>query len=245
MTVHLTLLRTSLVAQMVKCLPTIRETRGQSLSQEDLLEKEMATYSSILAWKIPWTEEPGRLQSMGSRWVGHDWATSLVGYWGLRRTPSPSFQCSEKYTQRKLPRSLLAPGVSPWDPLRDSSPCPGTHLVTSLRNGSSYNEYVYQPRPQSAGRWLSADRSVTRYESRNNLHDTSTTGSQSPGAASDHPVGCPINQSPLWQLPLPMWAPWRRFISQILRSIRGLRDSDWFLTGAHQPRLKFHHIHIN
>ena len=57
---------TSLVAQMVKCLPTIQETRVQSLGQEDLLEKEVVTHSSILAWKIPWTEEPGRLQSMGS-----------------------------------------------------------------------------------------------------------------------------------------------------------------------------------
>ena len=56
---------TSLVAQMVKCLPTMRETWVQSLGQEDPLEKEMATHSSILAWKIPWTEEPGRLQSMG------------------------------------------------------------------------------------------------------------------------------------------------------------------------------------
>ena len=58
---------TSLVAQMVKCLPTMWKTQVQSLSQEDLLEKEMATHSSILAWKIPWTEEPGRLQSMGSQ----------------------------------------------------------------------------------------------------------------------------------------------------------------------------------
>ena len=58
-------LGTSLVAQMVKRLPTMRETWVQSLGQEDLLEKEMATHSSILAWKIPWTEEPGRLQSMG------------------------------------------------------------------------------------------------------------------------------------------------------------------------------------
>ena len=56
---------TSLVAQMVKRLPTMRETWVQSLGQEDPLEKEMATHSSILAWKIPWTEEPGRLQSMG------------------------------------------------------------------------------------------------------------------------------------------------------------------------------------
>ena len=60
------------MAQMVKRLPTMREAGVQSLGQEDPLEKEMATHSSILAWKIPWTEEPGRLQSMGSQRVGHD-----------------------------------------------------------------------------------------------------------------------------------------------------------------------------
>ena len=64
--------RTSLVAQMVKRLPTMWETWVQSLGQEDLLEKEMASHSSTLAWKIPWTEEPGGLQSMGSQRVGHD-----------------------------------------------------------------------------------------------------------------------------------------------------------------------------
>ena len=63
---------TSLVAQMVKHLPTMRETWVRSLSWEDPLEKEIATQSSTLAWKIPWTEEPGRLQSMGSQRVGHD-----------------------------------------------------------------------------------------------------------------------------------------------------------------------------
>ena len=63
---------TSLVAQTVKSLPTMRETWVQSLGREDLLEKEMATHSIILAWKIPWTEEPGRLQSMGSQRVRHD-----------------------------------------------------------------------------------------------------------------------------------------------------------------------------
>ena len=57
--------RTSLVAQTVKRLPTMRETRVQSLGGEDPLEKEMATHSSILAWEISWTEEPGSLQSMG------------------------------------------------------------------------------------------------------------------------------------------------------------------------------------
>ena len=67
----------SLVAQRLKRLPAMRETRVQSLGREDSLEKEMATHSSILAWKIPWMEEPGGLQSTGSQRVGHDWATSL------------------------------------------------------------------------------------------------------------------------------------------------------------------------
>ena len=57
---------------MVKHLPTMWETWVQSLCQEDPLEKEMATHSSALAWKIPWTQEPGRLQSMGSQRVGHN-----------------------------------------------------------------------------------------------------------------------------------------------------------------------------
>ena len=62
----------SLVAQMVKCLPEMWETQIQSLGWEDPLEKEMATHSSTLAWQIPWTEKPGRLQSLGSQRVGHD-----------------------------------------------------------------------------------------------------------------------------------------------------------------------------
>ena len=65
-------IRASLVAWTVKRLPTMRETRVRSLGQEDPLEKEMATHSSIHAWKIPWTEEPGGLQSMGSQRVGHN-----------------------------------------------------------------------------------------------------------------------------------------------------------------------------
>ena len=60
------------MAQTVKHLPKIQETRVQSLGEEDPLEKEMAPHSSTLAWKIPWTEEPGRLQSMGSHRVRHD-----------------------------------------------------------------------------------------------------------------------------------------------------------------------------
>ena len=65
-------LMASLVAQTVKRLPTKLDTWVQSLGWEDLLEKEMATHSSILAWKIPWMEEPGRLQSMGSQRVRHN-----------------------------------------------------------------------------------------------------------------------------------------------------------------------------
>ena len=70
-------IRASLVAQRVKHLPAMQETWVWSLSQEDPLGKEMATHSSTLARKIPWTEKPGRLQSMGSQRVGHDWAISL------------------------------------------------------------------------------------------------------------------------------------------------------------------------
>ena len=67
--------RISLVAQTIKNLPAMEETWVWSLGQEDLLEKEMATHSSMLAWRIPWTEEPRGLQSMGSQRVGQDLAT--------------------------------------------------------------------------------------------------------------------------------------------------------------------------
>ena len=61
----------SLVSQMVKNLPAVQETQVQSLGQEEPLEKEKATHSSILAWRIPWAKEPGRIQSMGLQRVGH------------------------------------------------------------------------------------------------------------------------------------------------------------------------------
>ena len=66
----------SLVAQVVKNLPAAQDTQVQSLGWEDPLEKEMATHSSILAWRISWTEEPGRLQSLGLQRVKHDQATN-------------------------------------------------------------------------------------------------------------------------------------------------------------------------
>ena len=88
---RLTEMWASLVAQRLKHLPAMRETQVWSPAWEDPLEKEMAAHSSILAWKIPWTEEPSRLRSMGSQRVGHDWATSqftTLGYffrWFFRR----------------------------------------------------------------------------------------------------------------------------------------------------------------
>ena len=68
----ISIIQASLVAHRLKRLTPMQETRVQSLGQEDPLEKEMATHSSILAWRISWTEEPGRLKSMGSQRVGHD-----------------------------------------------------------------------------------------------------------------------------------------------------------------------------
>ena len=85
--------------QMVKHLPTMRETWVQSLGREDLLEKEMATHSSTLAWKIPWMEEPGRLQSMGSQRVRHDF----------------TFTFTLPYPWRYLPKSKFQHMSSPWD----------------------------------------------------------------------------------------------------------------------------------
>ena len=67
----------SLVAQMVKSLPAMKETWIRSLAWKDPLEKKMANHSSVLAWKIPWTENPGSLQPMGLQRVRHDWTTSL------------------------------------------------------------------------------------------------------------------------------------------------------------------------
>ena len=72
---HVSVVLASPVSQMVKNLPEVRDTWVQLLGWEDLLEKDKPTHSRILSWRIPWTEEPGGLQSMGSQGVGHDSAT--------------------------------------------------------------------------------------------------------------------------------------------------------------------------
>ena len=83
----------TLVAQRLKHLPAMRETWVRSLGQEVPLGKEMATHSSILAWRIPRTEEPGGLQFTGSQRVGHDWATSLY-FFGIRMKTDLFQSCS-------------------------------------------------------------------------------------------------------------------------------------------------------
>ena len=79
------------VAQRLKRLPPMRETRVQSLGWEDPMEKEMVTHSSILIWRIPWMEKPGRLQSTGSQRVRHNWATSHTQSHSQSRVLFPSF----------------------------------------------------------------------------------------------------------------------------------------------------------
>ena len=88
---------TSLVAQMVKNLPAVQETQVQSLGQEDPLEEGMATHSSVLAWRIPRTEEASSLQSMGLKRAGHNWATlyhfiiNLLSFFPFFLIVEPSF----------------------------------------------------------------------------------------------------------------------------------------------------------
>ena len=91
---------------MVKNLCAMQETRVQSLGWEDPLEKKVATHSGILAWRIPWAEEPGELQSMGLQRVGHDQATSLSLFtflhWRRKWQPTPVFLPGESHGQRSL-----------------------------------------------------------------------------------------------------------------------------------------------
>ena len=81
---------TSLVAQMIKNLPAMQDTWVWSLSREDPLEQDMATHSSILTWRIPWTEEPGRLLSMGAQRIGDDWMTNTISLSLQKQTISNS-----------------------------------------------------------------------------------------------------------------------------------------------------------
>ena len=95
----------SLVVQTLKRLPAMRETRVRFLGREDPLEKEMAIHSSTLAWKIPWTEELDRLQSMGPQRVRHDWATSLSFHMAVIWACSQPSGIKRKNESRELIRN--------------------------------------------------------------------------------------------------------------------------------------------
>ena len=101
-------LRASLVAQMVKNPPAMLETWVWSLGWEDALKKGTATHSSILAWKMLWTEEPGRLQSVGSQRVGHDWATFTFNITKLSRTTA--YNSGKLVFSNRFLRKLLCLG---------------------------------------------------------------------------------------------------------------------------------------
>ena len=111
-----------MVAQRLKCLPAIWETWVRSLGREDPLQKEMATHSSILAWRIPWMEEPGGLQSTRSQRVGHDWATSLSGGTSGKGLPMqeiqgmrvPSLDWEDPLKKAMATHSSILTRIIPW-----------------------------------------------------------------------------------------------------------------------------------
>ena len=114
------------MAQSVKRLPAMQETWVQSLGWEDPLEKEMATHSSILAWRIPWTEEPGGLQSMVSQRVRHDWVTNtftfflsswvtyLIGGCIVCVSSLHSWNRHRSQSKREMSTLLMGSMLSPW-----------------------------------------------------------------------------------------------------------------------------------
>ena len=117
----------SLVAQTVKCLSALQETRVRSLGREDPLEKEMAAHSSILAWRIPWTEELGGLQSMGSQRVRYNRETSLslsfTGIWASQAAlvvKNPPANEGDLRDLGSIPVSGRCPGVGHGNSLKYS-----------------------------------------------------------------------------------------------------------------------------
>ena len=123
LTKYIKCLANYLIAQRLKHLPAMWETWVWSLDWEDPLEKEMATHSSILAWRIPWKEEPGGLQSTGSQRVRHDWVTSLSLSFHFSQLPKPCCCCCIT--------SVMSDSVQPhrWQPTR--LPVPGILLISA------------------------------------------------------------------------------------------------------------------
>ena len=133
------------------------ETRVQSLGWEDLLEKETATHSSNLSWKIPWMEEPRRLQSMGSQRVGHDWATSLSLFHFLLNTPISTTTAENDLgdyieackTSFSIFSAIQVMNEPVWTPaLLTDSPHPCRHLSRPVSPSLPPTETHPQPSPQ-------------------------------------------------------------------------------------------------
>ena len=150
-----------LVAHLVKNLPALQETWVWSLAWEDPLEKEIATYSSIAAWEIPRTEEPGRLQSMGSQRVSHDWATK----------PSPSLcdvcvvvmytcVCNIILGTSQVVLVVKNPPANAGD-LRDVGSIPGLGRSPGGRHGNQLR-YFYLENPLDRGAWRATVHGVAK-----------------------------------------------------------------------------------
>ena len=142
--VHLVKAMASLVAQRLKHLPPLWETWVRSLGREDPLEKEMVAHSSILAWRIPWTEEPGRLQSTGSQRVRHDWTSlhfmvfPVVIYecesWTIKKTEHRIIDAFELWCGRRLLRLPWTIRRSNQSNLKEISPgCSLEGLMLKLK----------------------------------------------------------------------------------------------------------------
>ena len=126
----------SLVVQMAKNLPAMWETQVRSLGREDPLEKEMATHSSILAWSIPWTEKPGRIQSMGLQRVRHDWA--------IKHPHMPMYRGLEMMIFRELPWWICRDsGIEALSEGTEAVSFPCILPCASLLSGSSWVTPVY------------------------------------------------------------------------------------------------------
>ena len=134
------------MAQIVKCLSAVQETRVRSVGWEDPLEKEMAAHSSILAWKIPWMAEPGRLLSMGSQRVRHYWATSLFHFYQISISsdscfsPSDAATCLPLSLQHTLSCMLASLDFSDLHPLS----IPSLRRWTSVSNVTSCSLVAWQ-----------------------------------------------------------------------------------------------------
>ena len=114
---------------MVRNPPVMQETWVRSLGWEDLLENGMATHSSILAWRIPWTEEPGRLQSMGSQRVEWDWATNTFTFWNKRAfCQLVAFRCELQCGSSLVLQPAYPEGFRIPSPLNYMGQSPNTHL---------------------------------------------------------------------------------------------------------------------